>query len=496
MDEVERRIIASVIKDKFLFSRAISEGFDKDLFESGEGKTLVDYLVKTYGKGENVIDPELIKQGIEDEGLYTPNIGNVIEEVAKEQTLTLENLLAYIEILKRRLAEHELLSISKRIKSHVESNVKKQNVTEFTGDIIGELRNLVIGKTKRKIQPIRSSLIRFSVELESRIKEQNKILGYSLEPFSLLNEILSGARRGFYYAVAGAPRRGKTNLMLRLAASIANNEHIPVLYYSWEQTERVLFLRLLSQETLITPFDLEVETIFAKPELSERFQEGYAKIETYMNYVFIMEGRREDTLNRIRSHALSVMQSAGTDKIAVFLDYLQKIPTSILYQDLAQQVDEVSGGIASLSLELNAPIFAVSSFDKEGTKLDAEESFRRPTMFNCTGGGDIEYDSDAAMVVVKDFHDTNVLYEKIANASREGRIDPNRIPHFDILNLYLDKNRDAPFGGNTVIQYLFLIEYNNLVEIGYKDETQERTYLKISKIFEWMLENGYLINMR
>ncbi|MGB9695007.1 MAG: DnaB-like helicase C-terminal domain-containing protein [Caldisericaceae bacterium] len=496
MDEIERKVIASVIKDKFLFSRAVSEGFDKDLFESNETKTIVDYILKTYGKGETIIDPELIKQGIQEEGLFTPHIGELIDEINNEQGANLENILAYIEILKRRLAEGELIAVAKKIKNYVESNVRKENVIDFTGDIVSDLRSVVIGRTKRKIQPIRSSLIRFTVELESRSKERNKILGYSLEPFSLLNETLSGARRGFYYAIAGAPRRGKTNLMLRLAASIANNDHIPVLYYSWEQTERVLFLRLLSQETLITPFDLEVETIFDNAELSERFKEGYAKIESYMNYVYLMEGRREDTINRIRSHALSVMQSAGTDKIVIFLDYLQKVPTSILYQDLAQQVDEVSGGLANLSLELNSPIFAISSLDKEGTKLDSENSPHRPTMFNCTGGGDIEYDADVAMVLTKDFHDTNVLYEKISNASKEGRVDPNRIPHFDILNLYLDKNRDAPFGGDTIIQYLFLIEDNNLIEIGYKDEAQERTYLKISKIFDWMLENGYLVNMR
>jgi replicative DNA helicase len=253
---------------------------------------------------------------------------------------------------------------------------------------------------------------------------------------------------------------------------------------------------VLSQETLIPPYLLETEKILDDPELSERFNYGYAKVEQFMNNLYLIEGRREDTINKIRSHALSVMQEHNTDKVAIFIDYLQKVPTNILYQDLAQQVDEVSGAIANLSTELNAPIFAISSFDKEGAKLDTEDSKNRPTMFNCTGGGDIEYDADVAMVLTKDFKDTNVLYEKIYNASKEGRIDPNRIPHFDILNLYIDKNRDAPFGGNIVIQYLFLIEDNTLVEIGYKDIGEERTYAKISKIFEWMLENGYLVNMR
>jgi len=496
MDEIELKVISSVAKDRYLLMRSISEGLEKELFESPEARTLYEYIVSKFSKSSNVIDLEFLRETIKEDGLLTNKVDELINAIVKEEPLTLEMLLNYIEALKRRASEKTLLNIAKKIENYIESKGNREDLVEFTGNVVSELREVITGKTKRKILPLRSYLIRFTAELESRTENIKSILGYSLEPFSCLNESLSGARRGFYYAIAGAPRRGKTNLMLRLATAISMNEHIPVLYYSWEQTERVLFLRILSQETLIPPYLLETESIFKDPDLSERFNYGYAKVEQFMNYIYLIEGRREDTINRIRSHALSVMQEQETDRIAIFIDYLQKVPTTILYQDLAQQVDEVSGGIANLSTELNAPIFAISSLDKEGAKLDAEESKSRPTMFNCTGGGDIEYDADVAMVLVKDFKDTNVLYEKIYNAAKEGRIDPTRIPHFDIVNLHIDKNRDAPFGGNIVIQYLFLIEDNTLVEIGYKDIGEERTYAKISKIFEWMLKNGYLVNMR
>lgn len=36
-------------------------------------------------------------------------------------------------------------------------------------------------------------------------------------------------------------------------------------------------------------------------------------------------------------------------------------------------------------------------------------------------------------------------------------MNPHHIPHFDILNLFIDKNRDAPEGGNIIVQFLFLI---------------------------------------
>ncbi len=496
MGEIDRKVLATIVKDSYLFTRALAEGLEKELFETKEEQNLFDYVSSNYSKSNTALDIEILRETIQEDGMLSSKMDELLDSISKEEPLTLEGLFTFIDALKKRLAEKTLLNVSKKIEAYVNSKTKSTDIIEFTGDIINSLREIVVGRSKRRLLPLRSYLVRFMAELETREGPINPILGYSLEPFSCFNESLSGARRGFYYALAGAPRRGKTNLMLKLATVIAQNEKIPVLYYSWEQTERVLFLRVLSQETLIPPFLLETESILKDSVLRERFDYGYTKVQEIMNYMYLVEGRREDTVNKIRSHALSIMQENATDKIAIFIDYIQKVPTSILYQDLAQQVDEVSGGLANLSTELNAPIFAISSFDKEGAKLDTEESKTRPTMFNCSGGGDIEYDADVAMVIVKDFKDTNVLYEKIYNASKEGRIDPNRIPHFDILNLYIDKNRDAPFGGNIVIQYLFLIEDNSLVEIGYKDVQEERTYAKISRIFEWMLENGYLVNMR
>ncbi len=496
MGEIEEKLIGSILQDKFLLINAIKHGISKDLFESKEERALVDILIKKFSKTDNTPDPETLAIALEESGIYTESMKQLVEKLFKVEPISLEALISYLEILKKRKAEKELLGISNKIKTYVETKHKKEDLTEFVGDIINEVREIIQGRVKKSLNPVRTQLIMFSSEVENRENSENHILGYSLEPYHLLTESLSGARRGFYYALAGAPRRGKTNFMLKLASHIASNEHIPVLYYSWEQTSRVLFLRIFSQESLIPPYLLETANIISDEDLAERFNIGYAKVEKYMNYLYLVEGGREDTVNKIRSHALSVMQENGTDKVAIFIDYLQKVPTSILYQDLAQQVDEVSGGLANLSLEINCPIFAISSFDKEGVKLDTEESKARPTMFNCTGGGDIEYDSDVAMVLVKDFKDTKALEEKIANAVNEGRINPDLIPHFEILNLYIDKNRDAPFGGNIIIQYLFLIEDNNMIELGYKNLEEERTYAKVSRIFEWMLDNGYLVNMR
>src|SRR2546422_10322598 len=73
-------------------------------------------------------------------------------------------------------------------------------------------------------------------------------LGYALSPFDRLSEALSGLRPGFYYGLAGAPRRGKTKLRLGVGAKIAGEYKGPVLYDSWEKTRRGVFARLMGKE--------------------------------------------------------------------------------------------------------------------------------------------------------------------------------------------------------------------------------------------------------
>ena len=56
-------------------------------------------------------------------------------------------------------------------------------------------------------------------------------------------------------------------------------------------------------------------------------------------------------------------------------------------------------------------------------------------------------------------------------------------------NLHIDKNRDAPPGGSSIIQYLFFIEINKHIELGYKNQEEEHTYTKIQNIIRRLIKS-------
>jgi len=274
-----------------------------------------------------------------------------------------------------------------------------------------------------------------------------------------------------------------------------------VLFFTWEQTRRTLAARLLGRECYINPVKLLTEV---SPEEAQRHalvRKVIERSKSYSSYLYIIESGRKDTLQRIKAQAYNIMHEFRTENIALFFDYLQKIPLERQYEDIRGQVNEVSAQLADLSLELNCPVFAISALDKEGCKLDEKPPtydefsttfFARPTMHNGVGGGDLEYDLDVAMILSKDWVATKNLAERL---SMKGKgTDVPDLPQIDIVNLHVDKNRDSAGEKSPTIQYAFFININKFVEVGFKTEEEYskefKGFAKAEDMFGTLLDTG------
>jgi len=286
-----------------------------------------------------------------------------------------------------------------------------------------------------------------------------------------------------------------------MASRLAEHNDFPVIFYTWEQTRRTLAARLLGRECYINPVRLLTEV---SPEEAQRHALVKKVIErssAYSGNLFVIEAGRQDTIERIKAQAYNIMHEFRSNDIAIFFDYLQKIPLGRQYEDIRSQVNEASAQLADLSLELECPVLAISAMDKEGCKLDERPPsydefsttyFARPTMHNCVGGGDLEYDLDVAMILSKDWVATKNLQDRLSLRDKT-RAMPEP-PQIDIINLHIDKNRDSAGETAPTIQYAFFININKFVEIGFKTEeeyTKEfRGFAKAEDVFEALLDTG------
>jgi replicative DNA helicase len=496
-DETEMKILASFLNDSFSLSKSLQDGFEPGLFKNKIAQEISKTIIHLFQskKGAKKIDKVVLKDRLNKSGLLDSQINAYLDKLYQIEVLPYAEIKDLFEIVKERAQVNGLMRLKTRIEQYVkgEGEDAKRSLHEFIAVISKELHDMQKRTTDKKVKLIKEQMLEIVKVINLR-EQTGEIenLGYSIKPYYDLNSALSGLRKGFLYAMAGAPRRGKTTFTLELATLVASNEKIPVLFYTWEQTKQNLTYRLLAKESQINPDTLQRKRILADDELEEKFQQGWRKMERYMDYFHIIEGTKEDTVERIKAHAYNTMQAFDTDDILIVVDYIQKMPLSMTYQNEKFKVEEISTLLKGLTIELNCPVLAISSLNKEGCNIDMADNNDRPGLYHCKGSGDIEYDLDAAMILAKDWEDSHELYTQLAALAEDQGKDVNRLPKVDIVNIYIDKNRDAPEGISNVIQYFFLIEANKFVELGYKVDGDNYRFSKIEKLVKQLFEEGYI----
>ncbi|MBI4964127.1 MAG: AAA family ATPase [Desulfomonile tiedjei] len=501
--EIEAKVLAGLLDDRYLLNRALSDGFTAEVFKDSSLRVIfktVNDMSQTPGQ---VIDWITIENTLKTKEWLNPEVSQALAVVREQDSLEADQLMAYLDILKDQSLRdkmHKLSQVMSNYSMH-KGQYKDQDFVEFSSRIIQTLIEMQKQKVKKRITPVKDTIREIGEITDLNRQGEKKLLGFSIQPFERLELLLSGIRKGFYYGLAGPPRRGKTTFALDMASRLAERNGFPVLFYTWEQTRRTLAARLLGRECYINPVKLLTEV---SPEEKQRHALVKKVIErsaAYSSNLYVIEAGRQDTIERIKAQAYNVMHEFRCNDVAIFFDYLQKIPLGRQYDDIRSQVNEASAQLADLSLELECPVLAISAMDKEGCKLDEKPPsydefsttyFARPTMHNCVGGGDLEYDLDVAMVLSKDWVATKNLHDRISLKEKDMAVPD--LPQIDIVNLHIDKNRDSAGETAPTIQYAFFININKFVEVGFKTEEEYskefKGFAKAEDMFGALLDTG------
>lgn len=497
-EELEVAILSGIMKDNFILESLKGKGLIAGLFSTRYSRAIFRSLVALREENPELskLDKIVIKNKLRQLNLWDKTVQDFLGKIQEELPPRLDQCLHYLNVMKEQALKRKLKEISHDITEFIDkpAHDENENLETFTSKVIQNVRNIQKARTTKRINLVREEIKDIVADMEQReVTGEIDIIGYSFEPMHYLNTAVSGFRKGFMYAIAGAPRRGKTTFTLELATRVATLNKIPVLFFTYEQTKKNLTYRLLAKESRLNPDTLQRKKIKSDMIADAKFMEGWKRMQDYMDYFYIVEATKEDTVDRIRSYAYNVMQDFNTEDIMIFVDYIQKMPLSRTYMDEKFKVEEISTELKGLSIELNNPIMTISSLSKEGCMVDATPDAERPTMYHCKGSGDLEYDLDCAMIQAKDWGDTKELYQQLQHKAQELGKDATRVPKVDVVNLYLDKNRDAPEGIYSTIQYLFFIEDNKFIELGPKFEDDRFRFSKIEELVDKLIEANYII---
>lgn len=497
-EELEITMLAGIMKDQHVLETLKGRGLTVGLFSNQHTRSTYQAILSLREENPNSsdVDKIVLKNKLRQMNMLDPYLQGLLNKIVIAVPPSVEQSVRYLELLKEQALKRKLKEVAQNINGYVESPPKDDglSIESFTNKVIQDVRDIQKSRTTKRINLVKEEMREIINDIDQReISGEIDIIGFSCEPMHYLCQAISGFRKGFMYAIAGAPRRGKTTFTLELATRVATLNKIPVLFFTYEQTKKNLTYRLLAKESRLNPDVLQRKKIRSNMIDDAKFAGGWKKMQEYMNYFYIIEATKEDTIDKIRSYAYNVMQDFNTEDIMIFVDYIQKMPLSRNYMDEKFKVEEISTELKGLSIELNNPIMTISSLSKEGCLIDATNDAERPTMYHCKGSGDLEYDLDCAMIQAKDWGDTYELYQQLQHKAEEMGKDTTRIPKVDVVNLYLDKNRDAPEGIFSVIQYLFFIEDNKFIELGPKFEDERYRFSKIEELVDKLIQQNFII---
>lgn len=266
--------------------------------------------------------------------------------------------------------------------------------------------------------------------------------------FSPLDEILGGGLRpGELTLVAGMPGVGKTILTMQWARAIARSGGAAI-YACYEHDESSLLTRLIAMELGEMPRhgrdeDDDQELALLRNALRD-VAAGTARLadvlasEATIARAYEQVQRFADNLWLVRCSGTHTGLPALTQmveeqpraNVALFVDYLQKVPGEDAAAGEAERTTRVTEGLKDLALAHRIPVIAVVAGDATGLAA------RRLRMHHMGTSSALAYESDVTLIV----------NEKASSVSKAHlNYDPVRARGFRDYSIFsIEKNRGGP----------------------------------------------------
>lgn len=355
----------------------------------GIGNTRLLNLIKTYKPSANLV----IMLDNDPTGLQANK--DLINDL---ESLKLENI-KYINGI-------DILGNYKEISKCKDSNeMLLKNATEFKEFLIANYK--IINKNE-DIDRIDNANVSNNLDYFRNIEKQPPVKIISTG-FSKLDTKLKGGLRNGFYVIGAVSNLGKTSFTIQLADQIAKQGQT-VLYFSLEMDKKELMARSIARTTYMQVKDKKDKKgnaiasntyeILDNIKYSEYGREKRSvidvSIDIYENIaknLYIVSGRYK-TSKETRRININDIEKIVKDFIkyqektpVVFIDYMQIIaPTDVRITD-KQNMDEVVDRLKQISIELETPVIAISSYNRDNYYEPSNVSAFKES-------GSIEYGAD------------------------------------------------------------------------------------------------------
>jgi len=415
--EAENYVIGSILIENRYAEEVVSR-LDYTDFYYASNKNIISAIIDL-DKSKRVIDIASVIDQLKKKNLYEASGGSQYLFELMDAIPSVVNVEAYIEVIKEKSVERELLSTVQEISNNI-----LDHKSSFSELIANAEKNIIEVLNKRKTV----DLIRIDTATDKvlDIVEANKnkksegLTGLDTG-FKGLNKLTFGFQPGELVILAARPGIGKSALALNLATNACEAVNAHIAFFSLEMGIDQLLMRLYSSHSGLTLnkirsgklTDNEMAALYAAKSKLDKFN------------IYLDEAGATDV-----EEVVTVCRKLKRDNKLDFvvIDYLQLLTTSRRTSNRVEEVSKISRQLKMMARELQIPVLALSQL----SRLVEQREDKRPVLSDLRESGSIEQDADIVMFlhreVTKGDDDTTKKYRNsktdlIVAKNRQGITD-------------------------------------------------------------------------
>lgn len=324
------------------------------------------------------------------------------------------NVRHYADIVYKKHVLRSLIDASENIAS-----VAYEQNDMDTADIIDTAEKAIFRissgmNVKNAFVSIKTSLMD-TMEQTIKLHENKDELRGVPTGYADLDTLTAGLQKSDLIILAARPSMGKTTFALDMARNVAL-AGIPVGIFSLEMSAQQLVQRMLSAESRVDAWSIRTGHGLTSQHFTA-LQEAASRLQKAPIYIDDQAG---NSIVKMRSVARRLKSEHGLGLIII--DYLQLMTTSKNYDNMVNQVTEISRSLKQLARELDVPVLALSQLSRA-----VESRGGRPRLSDLRDSGSIEQDADMVMFIhredrYKEQHEKDNITEILIEKHRNGPV--------------------------------------------------------------------------
>lgn len=438
--EAERNILASIVIDPRIISRAVDLITSNDFYEDRH-KIIFDAMVSLYNEKIEIAFPILIDKLNQRDQLNKVGGHDYLYDLVNEIPSSYY-FDSYLDILLDASLKRDIIKLNQEMLMECYKNEK--TAVEYLD--MFEQKVFMLSKRRKSEDFISVSNVarRYYKFIEDTKRANREITGLDTG-YEKLNKILNGFNPEELIILAARPGVGKSAFAIQLALNVVK------AFKPTPTTKKVAFFSLeMSNQQLVSRMVSNIGGLDSnKLRIGNLDQTGWLKFNTAVEQLskcgIYFDDATTIKTSDIRAKCRKLQEEKGLDLIII--DYLQLLSAATQSRNKIEEVTKISRDLKQMAKELKIPVIALSQLSRSTEKTDD----KIPKLSHLRESGSIEQDADIVLFLHRDDY-----YNKAGDES------DNK------MSLIVAKNRQGISG--VMLDFLFHKEETRFIQRDNREE--------------------------